>query len=188
VLVNSLAIENRPISLATHLETAYLMNNTTGVDILDISDPMNPIVAGNAFIPMLSISLHSGGGNLVSSSAKHGISLLPVHCDDSGGVTHVPGHPNDSLAVQMEAYPNPFNPRTTIFLNLGQSGSIDLEIINLRGQVIQALVVDSWLEAGDYQFHWDGANQNGESVSSGIYFARVETSRGYISKKLTLIR
>jgi hypothetical protein len=186
-LLTSLPMENKPISLTTEAQTVYIQNNTSGMDIMDISDPLNPMHTGIARFPMLAISMQFGGGYIVSHSAKYGISLLPLQCA-SGGMTPVPDPVSPWVTTLVEAYPNPFNPRTTVVFTLADSGSANLEIINIRGRIVRTLVAENWLAAGEYQFIWDGTNDDSQDCPSGIYFAQVRTHNEASSKKITLIR
>ncbi len=83
--------------------------------------------------------------------------------------------------------PNPFNPRTTIFFELPESGPAHLRIFDLAGR----LVTDhSWsdLPAGRTTFEWNGKDLHGRSVTSGIYFYRVDTRNQSRTKRMSLIR
>jgi len=84
-------------------------------------------------------------------------------------------------------YPNPFNPTTTVRYGIPKSTRVDLRIMNIRGQTVRTLV-DEEKSAGWYTVTWDGKNESGQQVSSGIYLYLLETNEGSILKKMTLIR
>ncbi len=85
-------------------------------------------------------------------------------------------------------YPNPFNPTTTIRYALGHSANVSLEIYNALGQRIRTLVSQKQ-NAGTHQVQWDGKNDLGQPVPSGVYLYRLITDRGFVqSKKMMLIR
>jgi hypothetical protein len=84
-------------------------------------------------------------------------------------------------------YPNPFNPSTFIEYALPKAGYVKIEIYNLVGQKIKTLV-DSYLEAGRYRAHWDGTDDNGVRVSSGIYIYRLVAGENIIARKMVLIK
>ena len=69
-------------------------------------------------------------------------------------------------------YPNPFNPSTTIQYSLPVAAEVKLKIFNILGQEVIELV-DSQQKPGYYKIEWNGLNQNGVSVSSGLYFYNV---------------
>ncbi|MFQ5604489.1 MAG: YCF48-related protein [bacterium] len=84
-------------------------------------------------------------------------------------------------------YPNPFNPQTTIKYQLPKAAEVKLTIYNLLGQRV-AMLVDKKMPAGFYSIQWDGKDQNGRNVASGIYVYRLQTADFVKAKKLTLLR
>ena len=84
-------------------------------------------------------------------------------------------------------YPNPFNPVTTITLDLPKASSVRLEVFNVLGQRIRTLV-DQRMSPGRYHVDWDGTNESGISVATGIYFYRLETSDFVETKKMLLMK
>jgi len=92
-----------------------------------------------------------------------------------------------SILEVSQNSPNPFNPNTTICYALPQEIDVKLEIYNILGQRVRVLV-DEHQEAGHKTMIWDGKDDDGRNVSSGIYFYRL-SGQGYsISKKMVLIR
>jgi len=84
-------------------------------------------------------------------------------------------------------YPNPFNPSTTISYSLPEAGQVKLEIYNLRGQLVQILT-DSQEPAGDHRKVWNGTDQSGNTVASGVYFYRLRTNNYTISRRMLLMK
>ena len=84
-------------------------------------------------------------------------------------------------------YPNPFNPSTIINYYLPTSSEISINIYNSLGQKIRALYSGRQL-MGPHQTSWDGKNNLGNNVSSGVYFYQFKTAGKTISKKMTLLR
>lgn len=84
-------------------------------------------------------------------------------------------------------YPNPFNPNTMIRFSLPQDCWVKLEVYNLLGQKVKTLV-DQMLLAGTKEVVWDGKNQAGALVSSGIYFYRIQTKDFTDIKKMVLVK
>ncbi len=74
-------------------------------------------------------------------------------------------------------YPNPFNPETNIKFSLANKSKVELEVYNLKGQKVKTLVSDV-LEAGPHSIVWNGMDERGKSVSSGVYFCKMK-SDGY---------
>ena len=89
-------------------------------------------------------------------------------------------HPSSFI---LSAYPNPFNPNTTLNFTLSQNANVKLTIYNVLGQATES-ILDAPLLAGDYAFDWNAGH-----LPSGIYFAKLETSTGLSTvTKLTLLK
>jgi 5'-nucleotidase/UDP-sugar diphosphatase len=84
-------------------------------------------------------------------------------------------------------YPNPFNPETQISYSLPQDGQVRLAIYNVLGQQVKVLV-DEYQSAGIKTVIWDGRNQSGETVSSGMYFYRLQVGEVVQTKKMSLMK
>jgi hypothetical protein len=89
--------------------------------------------------------------------------------------------------VLYQNFPNPFNPKTRIGYGLPEPGKVKIDIINLLGQVVLTLV-DQYQEAGSFFVEWDGRKENGQPVTSGLYFYRMKTEKFLQIRKLMLIR
>ena len=87
-------------------------------------------------------------------------------------------------------YPNPFNPVTRIQYTVGSSQTpipTTLKIYNVRGKLVRTLVNEP-KQPGSYQVIWDGSNEKGEEVASGIYFCRLKVGDNSQTKKMVLIK
>ena len=85
-------------------------------------------------------------------------------------------------------YPNPFNPATTIKYALPEASQVRLEVFNVVGQVVSTLV-DNHQNAGRYVVQWDATNDQGHSLSSGIYFYRLQAGGEFLEvKKMLLLK
>jgi hypothetical protein len=74
--------------------------------------------------------------------------------------------------ILHQNFPNPFNPETSIAFTLAQDSQVNVSIFNLRGQKIKT-ICDDHFESGSHTFVWSGKNDLGESVSSGVYFYKL---------------
>ena len=84
-------------------------------------------------------------------------------------------------------YPNPFNPKTTIEFNLPQRGHVTLKIFNVRGELVNTLV-DEVRSADKYTVVWDGTNERGGRVSSGVYFYELKAGGESRIEKMALVK
>jgi len=90
-------------------------------------------------------------------------------------------------------YPNPFNPNTTIRFEIGVGGgnqaavNTTLKVYNILGQIVKTLVNEPKLP-GIYYLTWDGKNEQGEKVSSGLYFYQLRSGNYNETKKMVLVK
>jgi hypothetical protein len=83
--------------------------------------------------------------------------------------------------------PNPFNPRTTIRFTLPARAATTLIVYGVSGRRVRTLV-DEELAKGPYEFEWDGQDDNGQPVASGLYFYRLESGGFSGSRKMVLLK
>ena len=98
---------------------------------------------------------------------------------------------NDNDSLSLSAYPNPFNSQVNIGINLPASlltKDVTFRIYNILGEVVKTFQAEHLQSSGKYQFTWDGRNEDGATVSSGIYFFVVTTPEKNYSVKLLLMK
>ncbi len=87
----------------------------------------------------------------------------------------------------LGAFPNPFNPTTTINFNLKDAANVSLDIFNQRGQKVHTLVNGN-LPAGAHSYIWDGVDNKGNRVASGMYLYRMKSGKYSNTKKMILMK
>ncbi len=92
-----------------------------------------------------------------------------------------------SIVKLNQNYPNPFNPSTQISFYLAQDLPVKLDIFNVKGQKVKTLC-SSELKKGTYSYIWNGDDQLGKAVASGLYFYRLSTPEGVFSNKMLLMK
>lgn len=98
-------------------------------------------------------------------------------------VVHRPGFEN-----RLDAnIPNPFNPSTTIHYEIANSGQASLRIYDVSGALVRTLV-DRSHTPGDYEVRWNGHDEMGRPVASGVYFYRLETQRFTQTRRMVLLK
>jgi parallel beta-helix repeat protein/predicted outer membrane repeat protein len=91
-------------------------------------------------------------------------------------------------ALRLEGnYPNPFNPQTNIAYSTPREGRVELDIYDVSGRRIAALV-DGVQGPGRHFVLWNGRSGNGEEMASGVYFVRLQFAREVQSRKIVLVR
>ncbi|MFC1539689.1 CotH kinase family protein [Candidatus Latescibacterota bacterium] len=84
-------------------------------------------------------------------------------------------------------YPNPFNPVTTIPFSIPEAGFVELTVYNISGQKVRELLAEN-MSAGVHTIIWDGRDENGAPVSSGVFITLLKTKDNVVSKRMLLIK
>jgi hypothetical protein len=92
----------------------------------------------------------------------------------------------NAFALRANA-PNPFNPATTIAFSLPQETRVWLAIYDLSGRLVRVLV-DEVRAAGSYEVPWNGANEAGKQMASGVYICRMEAGSFRETRRMTLVK
>jgi hypothetical protein len=98
--------------------------------------------------------------------------------------------PTEKIASRFELYqnfPNPFNPSTNIRFMLTRQGTVNLTVFDVLGREIITLV-DEVEKAGMHEISWNGKNRHGNQVPTGIYFYRLKSDEGVITRKMLLVK
>jgi VWFA-related protein len=91
------------------------------------------------------------------------------------------------IFYSLSSYPNPFNSRTTIEFDLPVEGDVRVDVVNILGQSIRTLQ-DEKMSAGSYKIAWDGANEIGEQVVTGMYLIRLKTPQQHLTRKILYLK
>jgi len=110
------------------------------------------------------------------------VALNLIVIDPSSVSGELPHNP-----VFYGAVPNPFNPRTELRFTLPTEARVSLNVYDLRGRLVTTLV-SGWMSGGPQSVVWNGQNDQGQSVSSGRYYARLEVDGIPHVKPMTLVR
>ena len=93
--------------------------------------------------------------------------------------------PND-FSLQQN-FPNPFNPSTEIRFDLPEEGQVELSVFNMQGQKVRTL--ESGNKApGYHSIIWNGTNDNGSKVSTGMYFYSIQTNKFQAVRKMLFLK
>ncbi|MFN2369704.1 MAG: FG-GAP-like repeat-containing protein [Candidatus Krumholzibacteriia bacterium] len=170
-----------------------------------LAQQADPVFLANAAPDTLAVSLVVlGGGAVLAGSGE----LLQITLDGEAdltataitaratdntdlpvtttGVSRVPGA-SAAGPVLAQNSPTPFNPRTTIAFALPADGHARLAVFDLAGRRV-ATLVDRTLAAGTHTVVWDGRNEQGAEVGSGVYLYTLQAAGQVAAKRLTLIR
>jgi len=84
-------------------------------------------------------------------------------------------------------FPNPFNPKTTLRFDLPVKGQVDLAVYDVTGRRVATLATGE-MEAGEYELIWNGTDEAGHAVASGVYFSRLAFDRSVLTGKMLMLK
>jgi hypothetical protein len=120
------------------------------------------------------------------SPARVEVAMTPIPTgaggDDPAGPPPVP-----LVSSLSQNRPNPFNPSTTIRYGLAEDGEVRLEIFDVRGRRVRTLV-EATVSAGTHDVHWDGRDDAGTPVPSGVYLYRIDAGEFRGARKMLIAR
>jgi len=85
------------------------------------------------------------------------------------------------------ATPNPFNPSTKLRFDLAQSERVEISIFNLRGELVNR-IVNQVFDSGSHEVVWEGRDDSGRNVSSGVYIARMSAGKIIMTQRMVLVQ
>ena len=144
---------------------------------------------------------YSTGTEFVDTNLVNGTYYYKLTATDFAGNTGVPSlelpinvtsvHDQDGSVPRVFAlfqnYPNPFNPVTQIRFSVPKRTKVEISVYNILGQKVKTLLNEE-LEAGNYTSTWNGKDDKGYDVSSGIYFYKLNSQEFSATKKMLLVR
>lgn len=129
-----------------------------------------------------------GGTHVYHATAMYGA----VETAGTQSFTHIVTAVDDP-SVPMAAtllkgnHPNPFNPSTTITYSVKESAPVSISIFNARGQLVRHLLNDT-KAAGEHRIVWDGKDDNGREMSSGVYYFRMHSGKYSSTRKMLMLK
>jgi choice-of-anchor B domain-containing protein len=175
-------------------DLAFIAHYTAGFRTLDLSDPANPTVAdtydtsaqtGEGYDGAFGIYPYAPGGLIYVCDQPNGLYIFSVE-GFNGAPTGV-GSTAPVAARLEQNFPNPFNPSTTIAYSLDASGPVTLSVFDVTGARVRTLV-DASRPSGRHQVEWNGTDDRGRAVASGVYYCRLDASGGELTRKMVLLK
>ncbi|HVP37070.1 MAG TPA: cohesin domain-containing protein [Terriglobales bacterium] len=133
---------------------------------------------------LLTVPVINGNGNILMDKA--------FFSDDFGNLVEatISLEKNEEVPERFglsQNYPNPFNPETNISFSLPQESQVNLKIYNIKGQLVKVLA-DAKLSAGVHSLIWNGKDESGNDVSSGIYFYKLNAGVFSETRKMVKVK
>jgi hypothetical protein len=177
---------NKPILVSLPYKRGLLAQlglNPEDITMAFYSDTVGPDTSG-----ITNVVIDSARNRIIATVAH--FSTIVLYAKNEGVISDI----NDNHQVQLpnkflleQNYPNPFNPETKIKYSVPKPSMVTIKIYNILGQEVRTLV-DKLQSAGTYEIIWDGKNNLGNPVSSGIYIYQMHTKDFVHSKRMVLLR
>lgn len=151
--------------------------------IIDITTPSSPQEVGLFSIYDNATDI-AVSGTFAYVTSGHGLYII------QNELLVVSNDEDPSLPESFELnqnYPNPFNPTTTIQYSLPEVSSVNITVFDIRGQEVTALLEVS-KSSGNYEVQWNGLDQSGNAVSTGVYLARLQAGEYTQTIKMLYLR
>lgn len=168
------------------IDTIYVQNSL-GVNFIISTPPTDSLAPGASGIFSISFtpsdtSLCTGTVNIKSNDPHKGLFLFAVQAKGMQAEVSIDNLFIPEIFSLFPAYPNPFNPKTVIRMQCAENSSVELNIYNIQGVLIEQLF-EGYVEPGSYKLIWDA-----RSMPSGIYIVRMTAGNFIGSQKLALIK
>jgi hypothetical protein len=148
-----------------------------------IIDTLTSGASAPSMVTTLAAEYTPGWGSSTNPNPGGDSCVVTAVSDVKSGTTALP-----NVFELSQNFPNPFNATTVIQFALPEASMVRLEVFNVLGQRVVTLV-DEELAAGYKQVIWDGRNQRGDQVTSGVYFYRVQAGEKFTElKKMLLVK
>jgi hypothetical protein len=125
-------------------------------------------------------------GNYAYVADWHGgLQIAWRQCDEpSAVVLEVPGR----KSRLYDAYPNPFNPQTTIAFEIPERQAVTIRVFDMSGRLVRELISAQPHTPGRHEVVWNGRDDTGRQVASGVYFYRLEAGSYSETKRMVLVK
>lgn len=187
-LAGSLATPGYATHVAVSGTRAYVANDYGDLCVIDVANPQVPLMIGS--MPVSANDLATTSTHVFVSMGDPGLQVFVLQCEDvatSPALARLRTPAIPATLSMPQNRPNPFNPLTTFNLSLPVPGRVTLSIYDVRGERV-ATLIDANLPAGERSAEWNGCDSRGAPVSSGVYFARLNTPSGVRTMKVALTR
>jgi subtilisin family serine protease len=137
--------------------------NNEGIFVVDVKRPAQSIEWA------CYMGSYNRAGNIYQTTPTTDATVTPI-------VTELKG-----------AFPNPFNPSTTLSFSIKEAGDVALDIYNQKGQKVRSLV-NGMMNSGEHQIVWNGTDDSGRQVASGLYFFRMKSGTYSSTRKMIMMK
>lgn len=186
-LVSTYQTASTPNAVQVVGTTLYVAEKYGTLQVFDVSDPAAPrsLGAGHAPDRAYSVLVHGDHVYVGTNSTSGRVRVFPSQCPEATAVE------TTEIAIPTASgvrnYPNPFNPTTTISFAVPGGGTARLTVHDARGRLVRTLI-DGPLAAGKHQVQWNGRDDRGREMASGVYLTRLRAAGETGSGRMILVR
>jgi len=166
-------------------DLAYIADIEGGLQVADITDLSDPRYLGCVDTPNhTAYGVALAGDRVCIADWEGGFHVIGTQCVPSAVLEEnvPPSH------LSMKAFPNPFNPRTTIAFDLPIRGSVSLRVFDMSGRLVRNLIAAEDHTPGRHEVVWNGRDDVGRQVASGTYFYHLEVGQFTETKRMVLVK
>jgi hypothetical protein len=156
-----------------------VLTGATGATLLNLRAKVKPAANGTLTLTFLDFLFNEGDPAVGAIDGS-------VHVRDVTGINVIDRVPTQYVLDQN--YPNPFNPTTMITFGLPNQTNVTLEVYNILGMKVRTLIDGERMNAAKYSVEWDGKDNSGMAVPSGVYLYRIHTDKFSAAKKMVLMK
>jgi hypothetical protein len=157
---------------------AYVADNLSGLQVIDVSNPAIPVVMGGLDTPDAARGVAVVGDYAYVADGISGLQVVPAQCSATGIDEPGPRDVPDSVMLTiLSLSPNPFSPPTEISFESRRSSHVTMDIYDVCGRRVRTVPLGA-LGPGLHWTRWDGRDGSGDTVPSGVYFVRLSGSDG----------
>jgi hypothetical protein len=165
---------------------AYVANHRAGMHVVNIGNPESPQLMSGVNTPHTAFGIAISGNHAYVADSGSGVQVLPLQCEPTSSLEE--GERVEAAsALRLRALPNPSSWRTVVHLETHERGYVQASVYDSVGRRVRRLS-GGYLGAGVHDLTWDGRNQEGHAVASGIYLIRVSTAEGTATERCMIIR
>lgn len=155
---------------------------------IDTTSTSHSIPPGDSTTIIVCATPTMPGGDMCDILVYHDATGSPLQVPVDFGLVTAVRTPDASGLDDVTIYPNPFNPSTTVHFNLASSMPVTAAIFDVSGRLVRTLADDLPLSTGENSLHWDGRDNSGQAVASGIYMVRIATPLGTRVARAVLLK
>ncbi len=170
---------------------AYVAAYSTGLHVVDISDPSSPATLGGMDTPDRALGVAVAGGLVFVADSGSGLRIFPAQCETSTGMVEVAPAAASLFAAAVRLHPsspNPFTALAVIRYELPRTAQVDLRIFDAAGRLVRVLEDMAGRDAGEHLVSWNGRDHRERRLPAGVYRTRIAAGPHHETCRMVLLK